>query len=315
MKVNELFEAKNWHGSKDDMGWYDEYKDRPIRVKVKNHSGMGGQPAGTYNIKTFKKIGSSKAEFTITSRGSEMTATVDLDKPATVLNKNLDRVSAMDFYCGSMPITARQAFNLFQSKSKLNEGVIDTLKSLFKKKTDTKPDLRPLTKEDRAYISKYFPANNADLTWTGKPEGGYVLPSNVTAHKNKGLINFYRDGDKLCAGVAYHKSESDAGNPKARPLIHWIDDVSDPANMEKLLKTLVEDEAWKAGWDTCQKEPSADPDHEFRKLGRQLDKKSFMAGFNACAKAKGVKTFGKVGDISGKHADLQYKETKRYTGL
>jgi len=113
-----------WHGSNSDMGWYDAYKDQPVRVKVKNHSGLGSNPAGTFIVRSFKKIDATKAELTITSRGNEMTGEIDLDNPATVVTKNYDRVPAMDFYSGNMPITPRQAFNLFQHKNK-QQGVVD----------------------------------------------------------------------------------------------------------------------------------------------------------------------------------------------
>ena len=107
----------NWHGSDTDMEWYDAYKDQPIRVKVKNHSGIGNGISGTFPIIKFEKIDATKAELTIKSRNGEMTGKVDLDNPETVLTKQYDRVPAMNFYIGSMPATARQAFNLFQHKS------------------------------------------------------------------------------------------------------------------------------------------------------------------------------------------------------
>lgn len=107
----------NWHGSDTDMEWYDAYKDQPIRVKVKNHSGIGDGISGTFPVIKFEKIDATKAELTIKSRNGEMTGKVDLDNPETVLTKQYDRVPAMNFYIGNMPATARQAFNLFQHKS------------------------------------------------------------------------------------------------------------------------------------------------------------------------------------------------------
>jgi hypothetical protein len=122
-----------WHGSNNDMGWYDAYKDQPVRVKVKNHSGLGSNPSGTFNIRSFKKIGPSKAELTIRYRMREMTGTVDLDNPETVVNKMYDRVPAMNFYIGSMPVTPRQAFNLFQHKNKKKDVTEGSLKKTSKK--------------------------------------------------------------------------------------------------------------------------------------------------------------------------------------
>jgi len=112
-----------WHGSNADMEWYDAYKDQPIRVKVKNHSGIGDGISGTFLVIKFEKIDATKATLTIKSRDGEMTATVNLDKPETVLTKQYDRVPAMKFYIGSMPATARQAFNLFQHKNNKSEDV------------------------------------------------------------------------------------------------------------------------------------------------------------------------------------------------
>jgi hypothetical protein len=119
MKYDLLKEAVNtsWHGSKKDPEWYELYKDKPLKVKTVNHSGIGGQPKGTYSIRSFKKIGKSKAEFTINFDGSPSSATVDLDNPETVLDKKYDRVLKFYFYSGAMPISARQAFNLFQVKN------------------------------------------------------------------------------------------------------------------------------------------------------------------------------------------------------
>ena len=110
-----------WHGSDTDIEWYDAYKDQPIRVKVKNHSGIGSGISGTFPVIKFKKIDATNAELTIKSRNGEMTARVNLDKPETVVTKKYDRVPAMNFYIGSMPATARQAFNLFQHKNKKSD--------------------------------------------------------------------------------------------------------------------------------------------------------------------------------------------------
>lgn len=120
MKLIELFEAKvdtTWHGSKQDLKWYDAYKSQPVKVKVKNHSGIGGQPSGTYTVKSFTKVGPTKAEFTITYQGSPSTASIDLDNPQMVLDKSYLRVYPFKFYSGEMPITPRQAFNLIQVKN------------------------------------------------------------------------------------------------------------------------------------------------------------------------------------------------------
>ena len=115
-------EATEWHGSDTDREWYDEYKNAPVRVKVKNTSGMGGQPAGTYNVRSFTKTAPNNAEFTVTHQGGTMTGSLDLDKPKTYVDKNYDRKYAYDFYSGRMPITPRQAFNLMQVKKQPSNG-------------------------------------------------------------------------------------------------------------------------------------------------------------------------------------------------
>ena len=132
--VAEGLADSKWHGSNADMEWYDAYKDQPIRVKVKNHSGIGDGISGTFPVIKFEKIDATKATLTIKSRDGEMTATVNLDKPETVLTKQYDRVPAMNFYIGSMPATARQAFNLFQHKSDkqdVAESKADDVTKLF----------------------------------------------------------------------------------------------------------------------------------------------------------------------------------------
>jgi hypothetical protein len=115
-EYNKVAEGAEWHGSDTDRSWYDGYKDAPVRVKVKNTSGMGGQPAGTYTVRSFTKVGPNNAEFTVNSQGREMTASLDLDNPKTYIDKNYDKQYAYDFYSGRMPITPRQAFNLIQVK-------------------------------------------------------------------------------------------------------------------------------------------------------------------------------------------------------
>lgn len=113
------------HGNTTDLDWYEAYKDNPIRVRVKNTSGIGGAPSGTFNVKSFEKISSSEADFTIVAQGEKLTATEDLDNPRTYVDRNYDRKRLYSFYSGQMPITARQAFNLMQvKKQRVAEGKI-----------------------------------------------------------------------------------------------------------------------------------------------------------------------------------------------
>lgn len=58
---------------------------------------------------------------------------------------------------------------------------------------------------------------------------------------------------------------------------------------------------WQIGWKTCQMDPSGDPKFLFNKMYYNespipFNEKSFYIGFNACAKNKGIKIYGDVGD-------------------
>ena len=104
-----------WHGG-SDISWYEHQKQNPIKVKLVNPSKMGGQPKGLYTVKSFNKISPTEAEIVVSHRGQELTGKVDLDNPATHLDKNYDKKRDMEFYSGQRPIAARQAFNLFQTQ-------------------------------------------------------------------------------------------------------------------------------------------------------------------------------------------------------
>jgi hypothetical protein len=209
--VTEGSEDMEWHGSNTDMKWYDAYKDQPVRVKVKNHSGLGGNPSGTFKIRSFKKIGPSKAELTITFRGEEMTGTVDLDNPETVVNKMYDKVPAMNFYIGSMPATARQAFNLFQYKNK-KQGVTegDVVQGPWGRKPTLKPEVggtgtSAADKEPsglrQVLQDKYSRFDNITITWQSKDqmaqevewEEGEGFPPNLIGEFE---VKFEEDSDE-----------------------------------------------------------------------------------------------------------------------
>jgi hypothetical protein len=97
-----------WHGHNKDLEWYDSYKDAPLTVRIrKNPNGLSG-PTGTFKIIHFFKDGTSKpvADLGIMYRGELGGYDINLDDPPNFLS----------FRAGSMPVTARQAFNLFQTK-------------------------------------------------------------------------------------------------------------------------------------------------------------------------------------------------------
>lgn len=185
--------GNDWHGSNNDMRWYDAYKNQPVRVKVKNHSGLGSNPSGTFTVRSFKKIDATKAELTINTRTGEMTGTVDLDNPETVVDKNYDRVPAMSFYLGSMPVTPRQAFNMFQYKNKqqsVAEGIVDTIRAMnydrlarrsldkaddeFDKMSDfafsNVDDREPYEKEFSRHVEKMQNRRNKAAALRGEPQ-------------------------------------------------------------------------------------------------------------------------------------------------
>ena len=78
---------------------------------------------------------------------------------------------------------------------------------------------------------------------------------------------------------------------------------------------------WQIGWKTCASDPSADPAHVFQKLyyggGSPVpfDHKSFMMGFNACAKDRGVKNFGDIDSSKVNPGSMNYEEFKRQQGV
>lgn len=113
----------------------------------------------------------------------------------------------------------------------LEEGIFDR----FKKKPAADPVNEPITDEERAFITKHIPSNNADIKWA---DGNHVLPQNVTAYTGKARINFYKRGGQLIAGVGYYRSSSDAQNPKVSPIGHFDEIISSAADVEKL-KTMV----------------------------------------------------------------------------
>lgn len=107
-----------WHGSQNDEyeDWYEEQKYKPLRVKVHNISGMGFQPAsGVYTVRNFKKISTTNAEVSVFLQGALVTGIVNLSHPDTHIGRN-GRIPNMEFYTDSRPITARQAFNIFQTR-------------------------------------------------------------------------------------------------------------------------------------------------------------------------------------------------------
>jgi hypothetical protein len=120
-QTESVAEGLDTQGGITDTGWYDAYSQRPVRVRVKNASGIGGHPRGTYVVQSFVRTSPTEAEFTIVHQGETVTAKEDLVNPKTHLDRNYDRKKLFSFFSGAMPITARQAYNLMQFKQKAKE--------------------------------------------------------------------------------------------------------------------------------------------------------------------------------------------------
>jgi hypothetical protein len=116
----------------------------------------------------------------------------------------------------------------------LNEGLFDLIRG--KKKVETK--MMPLTPDQRGMIQSYFNNSNAGLKFGSGPDSKYVLELNAHASHGKGRISFRNESGALKASVAYHKSKSDVGNPKASPLIHYDVDLNNAQDFQKLIKEL-----------------------------------------------------------------------------
>lgn len=216
MKITEIIiegvaEATEWHGSDTDRSWYDEYKNDPVRVKVKNTSGMGGQPAGTYTVRSFTKVAPNNAEFTVNSQGREMTASLDLDKPKTYIDKNYDKQYAYDFYSGRMPITPRQAFNLIQVKKKPDNSQLGVAEQDV-------AEAAPITQGSKItwFHSTQFPA--VEGTVIGEKDGKYIVqavdpsPRNTAKSVTKYLVG---KNNIVSQGVAEGLSERDQKDVEA----------------------------------------------------------------------------------------------------
>ena len=119
----------------------------------------------------------------------------------------------------------------YKSVSDLSEGIFDR----FKKKPEAAVVNEPITAEERAFITKHIPHNNADTAYS---TGEYVLPANVTAYTGKARINFYKRGGQLIADVGFYRGAADAQNPRVSPIGHFDEPISSDADMQKL-KTMV----------------------------------------------------------------------------
>jgi len=89
-----------WHGDRSDSDWYDLGGAGPLKVKFRPR-----RDKVTLTVRNFEKISPTEAEVTFTYEGLDHRAQIDLDNPTYHFK----------FYSGSMHISARRAFNLFQT--------------------------------------------------------------------------------------------------------------------------------------------------------------------------------------------------------
>jgi hypothetical protein len=116
--------------------------------------------------------------------------------------------------------------------TEITEGLFDR----FRKKPE--PQMLPITLEQHALIKQFFKNSNVDVKYGNQPDSKYVIEQNVHAYSGRGKISFRNEDGVLIASVAYHRSEADATNPRARPIAHYDATINSPADMEKLIKEL-----------------------------------------------------------------------------
>jgi hypothetical protein len=186
------------------------------RVSMFPHQLKQGVSEGQSQV--YKIVAVSKSN----AIGKETTLTVEADS----IEEVFERLAASDWY--PLEINGVEVINGKQ----LAEGIFDR----FKK---SKPDRQrsPIGPKTRALIAKHFPQNNGAVKYSSQSDK-YVLPDNVTAHYGRAYINFHAYDGVLIAGVSWHRSEEDARNPKASPLIHFDFPINDATDFEKLKREL-----------------------------------------------------------------------------
>lgn len=201
-------------------------------------------------------------------------------------------------------------------------GELDNLKKKFEGTMEkilqrAKAEGRPLTDREKKAIAILKGENK------GVAEGGIL----------KSIKRGLQGWDKNAVGPGGEK----LGNPRdivkrakamdtdtAKKVRSGLDAASDhsPAGLQKRvldrkLKDVSEGSenlSYKKGWKLCDKDPSADPQHLFRRHGEGLDRNQFIKGFNDNAKSRGMSIYGDVsGDVD--HSTLRYKEFKRDQGV
>ena len=89
--------------SEEDSWWYNEYKSNPLYVRVNSPS-----VRGKFKIHNLEEVSPNIVTLSIQVRGNHSETDINLNDPPKFIK----------FYSGNMPVTARQAFKLFQYATK-----------------------------------------------------------------------------------------------------------------------------------------------------------------------------------------------------
>ena len=187
----------------------------------------------------------------------------------------------------------------------------------------TEPNVKEMGDE---YLSKDAYWDPKDITI--KPKQG-VAEGGILKSIKRGLQGWDKNavgpgGEKLGNPRDIVKRAKAMDTDTAKKVRSGLDAASDhsPAGLQKRvldrkLKDVSEGSenlSYKKGWKLCDKDPSADPQHLFRRHGEGLDRNQFIKGFNDNAKSRGMSIYGDVsGDVD--HSTLRYKEFKRDQGV
>ena len=107
-----------WHGEHRDPDWYEGYMNRPIKMVVYNNQGRGVKKT----VRDFTKTSPTTAEVDVGEVGGPLPLDFDRQSAGRDNPGEGEAHPFRDFYCGERPVTARQAFNLFQTKKHEKKG-------------------------------------------------------------------------------------------------------------------------------------------------------------------------------------------------
>ena len=178
-------------------------------------------------------------------------------------------------------------------------------------------------------VPKKLKPNDPRVKFHKEPQKQGVAEGGILKSIKRGLQGWDKNavgpgGEKLGNPRDIVKRAKAMDTDTAKKVRSGLDAASDhsPAGLQKRvldrkLKDVSEGSenlSYKKGWKLCDKDPSADPQHLFRRHGEGLDRNQFIKGFNDNAKSRGMSIYGDVsGDVD--HSTLRYKEFKRDQGV